>query len=321
MIRRLTAIGAALLLGASAVLFGGGSAPALTAERGLSPVFLSGGAEADGGRTGKTGSTRVQVIAHRGASAHAPENTLSAVSLAHDIGAPWVENDVQRTRDGRLVVIHDTTLVRTTDAEERYPDRAPWNVADFTLDEIEKLDAGGWFNPAYTGERVPTLEKYLDLLDSTGQRLLMEIKAPQLYPGIEQDVVAVLRSRGWLGPGRVRDDLVVQSFSTGSLRTLHGLAPQVRTGFLGTPGTDELEEYGRFADHINPPHKSVTPEFVAAVHGTRGAHGKPLRLSAWTVDDWATVRKVAGAGVDGIITNRPDTVLAAMDTAWTMDMG
>lgn len=104
------------------------------------------------------------VIAHRGASADAPENTLPAVSLGARTGAGFVEIDVQRSSDGELVVIHDTTLARTTDVEARYPARAPYNVADFTLEELRSLDAGSWFGAAYAGTRIPTLQNVLATL-------------------------------------------------------------------------------------------------------------------------------------------------------------
>ncbi|BFO20579.1 hypothetical protein SHKM778_69670 [Streptomyces sp. KM77-8] len=125
------------------------------------------------------------MIAHRGASAYAPENTLAAVDKAAALGVDWVENDVQRTRDGELVVLHDDSLQRTTDVEEVFPDRAPWKVSDFTAAEIARLDAGSWFDAAYAGARVPTLEQFVHRVEAHGQKLLLEIKNPQLYPGIE----------------------------------------------------------------------------------------------------------------------------------------
>ncbi len=88
------------------------------------------------------------VVAHRGASGYAPENTLAAVDAADALGIDWVENDVHRSRDGVLVVLHDTDLKRTTDVEEVFPDRAPWAVKDFTAAELAKLDAGSWFEGA-----------------------------------------------------------------------------------------------------------------------------------------------------------------------------
>ncbi|WP_330176358.1 glycerophosphodiester phosphodiesterase family protein [Streptomyces sp. NBC_01498] len=252
------------------------------------------------------------VIAHRGASAYAPENTLAAVDKAAELDVDWVENDVQRTRDGRLVVLHDTDLRRTTDAERVFPGRAPWNVKDFTAAEIARLDAGSWFSAAWAGERVPTLEEFLAAVEANRQNLLLEIKAPELYPGIEGDILRVLRTEGWLDGAHVRDRLVVQSFGADSVRAVHERRPDVTTGFLGTPAVADLPSYAEFTDRINPTHTSLTAAYVASVHRLKGAHGKRLQVSTWTVDDAAGARRVAGFGVDGIITNRPDVVRDAV---------
>jgi glycerophosphoryl diester phosphodiesterase len=259
------------------------------------------------------GATRgeITVFAHRGASAYAPENTAAAVRLARRLGASWVENDVQRTSDGHLVVVHDTTLSRTTDAETRFPDRSPWRVADFTLAEIESLDAGTWFGPGFCTERILTLGHYLGLLDRTGQGLLLEIKAPELYPGIEAQLAAELAHHGWLDEAHVDHRLVVQSFSTASLRAFHLARPDVRTGYLGAPAPADLPEYAAFADEINPPYQDATADYVTAVHEVTGAHGRPLEVNAWTVNDAETTRRLVAAGADGLITNAPDTVLRA----------
>ncbi|GGL83945.1 hydrolase [Streptomyces fumigatiscleroticus] len=253
------------------------------------------------------------VIAHRGASAYAPENTLAAVDKAAELGIRWVENDVQRTKDGRLVVIHDDSLRRTTDAEEVFPDRAPWKVKDFTAAEIARLDAGSWFGPAYAGARVPTLEQYVNRAEAHRRKLLLEVKNPELYPGIEQQILKVLGDEGWLDRRHVRSRLVVQSFSAGSVRTVHELRPDVRTGILGTPSTASLHAYARFTDQINPSYTSLTSTYVSAVHSFTGPHGSPLQVLTWTVDEADSVRLVAGYGVDGIITNRPDVVRDALD--------
>jgi glycerophosphoryl diester phosphodiesterase len=169
------------------------------------------------------------VIAHRGASAYAPENTLAAVDKADDLGIRWVENDVQRTKDGELVVIHDTTLKRTTDVEEVFPDRSPWKVSDFTLKEVRRLDAGSWFSPSYAGARVPTLEEYLDRVSDNHQKLLLEIKAPELYPGIERQTLEELRREGWLDRYHVKHRLIIQAFSADCIKTVHSLRPEVKT--------------------------------------------------------------------------------------------
>ncbi|MGW7207958.1 glycerophosphodiester phosphodiesterase [Streptomyces sp. NPDC054837] len=251
------------------------------------------------------------VIAHRGASAYAPENTLAAVDKAAELGIRWVENDVQRTRDGALVVVHDDNLRRTTDVEEVFPDRAPWKVKDFTAAEIARLDAGSWFGPAYAGARVPTLKQYVRRVDRNHQKLLLEIKNPELYAGIEQQTLKVLANESWLDRQH-RSKLIVQSFSADTVRTVHKLKPDVRTGLLGTPNVTDLTVYAQFTDQINPSHSTISTGYVSAVQAFTGAHGKPLEVFTWTVNDATTARRVARYGVDGIITNTPDVVRDAV---------
>ncbi len=271
----------------------------------LAPVSHARPGPADDGPT---------VVAHRGASAYAPENTLAAVDKAAELGIRWVENDVQRTKDGELVVLHDESLARTTDVEEVFPDRAPWKVKDFTAAEIARLDAGSWFDARYAGARVPTLKQYVHRVERHHQGLLLELKSPELYPGIERDTLKVLSNEGWLDRRHVDGRLIVQSFSADSVRTVHALKPAVKTGFLGTPATSELPGYAGFADQINPSHGSLTPAYVSAVRSLTGPHGRPMEVFVWTVDDAETARRVAGYGVAGIISNKPDVVREAVRT-------
>jgi glycerophosphoryl diester phosphodiesterase len=260
----------------------------------------------------RAGSATPVTIAHRGASGYAPENTLAAVEKAHALGVDWVETDVQRTRDGELVIMHDTTLDRTTNAEQLYPDRSPWKVGDFTAAEIARLDAGSWYGRQYAGERVPTLEQYVEKVEGNRQKLLLELKSPALYPGVENQTLKVLSNEGWLDSGHVHGKLVVQSFDANAVRTVHELAPEVRTGFLGSPRPADLAGYAGYCDEINPPYASVTSDYVEAVHAQKGPHGRPLQLFTWTVNDAGTAREVAGEGVDGVISNYPDVVRDAM---------
>ncbi|MGJ5750759.1 glycerophosphoryl diester phosphodiesterase [Streptomyces puniciscabiei] len=253
------------------------------------------------------------VIAHRGASAYAPENTLASIDKAARLGFSWVENDVQRTKDGELVVIHDDSLQRTTNVEQVFPGRAPWKVKDFTAAEIGRLDAGSWYSPAYAGTRVPTLKQYMRRIEHNHEKLLLEIKNPELYPGIEQQTLKLLGNEGWLDHKHL-NRLVVQSFSADSIRTVHQLKPAITTGYLGSPTATQLHQYARFTDLVNPSYASLSKGYVAAVHSMDGPHGRPLRVFAWTVNDASTACKVAGYGVDGIITNKPDVVRAALDS-------
>jgi glycerophosphoryl diester phosphodiesterase len=289
----------------------------------LVPGSASGNQEAPAQASGRTssqtsGQTAVRagdplVIAHRGASAYAPENTFAAIDLADDMGFAWVENDVQRTKDGELVVVHDDSLARTTDVEQRFPGRAPWKIRDFTGAEIATLDAGSWFGAQWTGTRVPTLKQYLNRVEDNGQKLLLEIKKPELYPGIEHDTLRVLGEEGWLDRPHVRRKLVIQSFSEDSVKAVHQQRPDITTGFLGKPAVADLPSYAAFTDQINPTHTSVTADYVAAVHALKGVHGKRLRVNTWTVNDAAAAVRVDGFGVDGIITNNPDVVRDAVD--------
>ncbi|MFC8127572.1 glycerophosphodiester phosphodiesterase [Streptomyces sp. NPDC057302] len=255
---------------------------------------------------------RPVVVAHRGASALAPENTFSAIDKAADMGFRWVENDVQRTKDGELVIMHDDTLARTTNVEQLFPGRAPWKVADFTAAEIAKLDAGSWFSPKYAGQRVPTLKQYMNRVSRNHQSLIFEFKKPELYPGIEKQGLAVLRKTGWLDRHHVKSKLVIQSFSADSVKKVHKLRPDIKTGFLGTPKVADLPEYAKFSDQINSTHGSISREYVAAIHSLKGPHRGRLEIFTWTVNDAAAAKRVAGFGVNGIITNTPDVVRKAL---------
>ncbi|GAA3874516.1 glycerophosphodiester phosphodiesterase [Streptomyces sedi] len=281
---------------------------------GLSPQS-AGAASSDGVRPAATtglGFDDPLVVAHRGASGYAPENTLAAAEAAAQAHTTWVETDVQRTSDGELVLMHDETLNRTTDVEEVFPDRAPWRVEDFTAEEISRLDAGSWFGEEFAGEPVPTLEEFLDELDGNRQRLLLELKSPSLYPGIEADILEELDEQGWLREWYPGQRLVLQSFEADSVRTVHELAPRVETGFLGTPPVDEIAEYAEFADQINPRHADLSAEYVESVQSLRGPHGRPLKVYTWTVNDGELATRVAGLGVDGIISDVPDVVRSAL---------
>jgi glycerophosphoryl diester phosphodiesterase len=245
----------------------------------------------------------VAVVAHRGSSGAAPENTLAAVRLALKQGSDTVENDIQRTADGELVIMHDTTLRRTTDVEEVFPDRAPWQVGDFTLAEIKRLDAGSWFAPEFAGERVPTLAEWVNAVGGRAG-MLLEPKAPELYPGIEVDLDKELRSlpafNAAVRAGRVQ----VQSFNHPWLRTYADLAPDVPVGLLfGTrPTAADIAGAATWADAVNPALGAIDEATVDAVH----AEG--LSIEVWTVNAGQDMRRAIRWGVDGVITNYPQVL-------------
>ncbi|HYP28306.1 MAG TPA: glycerophosphodiester phosphodiesterase family protein [Blastocatellia bacterium] len=189
-------------------------------------------------------SARPLLVAHRGASAYAPEHTLSAYRLAVEQGADFVEQDLQVTKDGALICMHDADLSRTTnvaeifpgrakarDAEGRGSDRRGYYAVDFTLAEIKRLDAGSWFNranpfaarPAYASEKVPTLE---EAMEAVGDRagLYIEIKWPEFYKSMGHDMPALLARALARGPKTER--IFIQSFSKASLLRFRELAPE-----------------------------------------------------------------------------------------------
>ncbi|MGI5288250.1 glycerophosphodiester phosphodiesterase [Nonomuraea polychroma] len=255
--------------------------------------------------TAATAAPAVLNVAHRGASAYAPENTIAAFELAGKHRADMFELDVQETKDHELVLMHDTTLSRTTNVERVFPGLSPWNVGDLTLAQIGKLDAGSWLSDEYAGERVPTLAKALRAMSGSGMGLLLEVKKPQLYPGIERRIADELRRHSsWLSPGR----LVVQSFDFASMRRFHRLLPDVPIGLLGTPSTAELPELATFADQINPQYTTLTASYVRRVQGLG------MQVLTWTVDNPDVMRRMLTYRVDGIITNKPDVLDELLDT-------
>jgi glycerophosphoryl diester phosphodiesterase len=249
----------------------------------------------------------VEVIAHRGASAYAPENTLPAVDLGADMRADYVEIDVHMSSDGEPVVLHDTTLARTTDVESRYPTLAPWRVADFTFEEIRTLDAGSWFGEKFAGTRIPTLQEVLDTLRGRAG-LLLEVKDPALYPGIAEAIVAELNGEGWRQANARAGRLVVQSFDWKFMKEFSALAPEVPAGVLGGPPPEAvMAELSTWADQINPSHTRVTADVVKAVH----AHG--METWPYTVNNASRMRELIDLGVDGIITNHPDVLVGVLE--------
>lgn len=245
----------------------------------------------------------VEVIAHRGSSGAAPENTLAAVRLAIAHKSDVVENDIQRTRDGELVIMHDTTLARTTDVEDVFPGRAPWNVRDFTLAEIKQLDAGSWFAPRFAGERVPTLAEWVN---AVGQQagMLLEPKAPELYPGIEADLDKELRSLPAFNRALRADRVVVQSFNHAWLRVYKDLAPDVPVGLLygGKPTEVDIAAAATWAQQVNPALGAIDRATVDQIHASG------LEAHVWTVNAGVDMRRAIDWGVDGIITNYPQVL-------------
>lgn len=244
------------------------------------------------------GGGRAATYAHRGSSGMAPENTAAAFELAIAEDADYVETDVQLSADGELVIIHDVTLTRTTDARLAFADRAPWKVHDFTLAELRKLDAGGWYDDAFTGQRVLTFDELLDVL---GGRvgLNLELKSPDLNAGLAAAVAARLRRRPeWIRPSA---PLIVGSFDEQAVRDFHAHLPDVPVSLItyDVPTGEELTELAGWVFSVNPDVRRLGPEDAARVVEAGVA------LVPWTVDSPQLWRWALDLGVDGMITNYP----------------
>jgi len=238
-------------------------------------------------------------IAHRGASGVAPENTLAAIRLALKQGADVIENDIQRTGDGQLVIVHDVSLARTTNVEEVFPDRSPWNVSSFTLSEIKQLDAGSWFAAKFAGERIPTLREWIRAVGKA--EMLLEAKDPQLYPGIERDIDKELRSIPEFTRALREGRVTLQAGNEQWLRSYHDLAPDVPIGLLyyGRPTDAELVTASGWLDQANPALGNIDKAIVDRIHELG------METHVWTVNGGQDMYRAIEWQVDGIITNYP----------------
>lgn len=240
------------------------------------------------------------VIAHRGDSAHRPENTLASFAGALEVGAELVELDVQLTGDAHVIVLHDPTLDRTTTGRG--------DVRRMSLAEIRAVSAGypDRFGTAYAGERVPTLAEALGLLHGRA-RVLVEIKTESVTDdaegGIEARVVEEVRRAG------MAEDTGLISFDHRAVLRLRSLAPEITRGRLfGRTTADEvLAHAGEAGCGLVMPHKSQLTETLA-----ERVHAAGLKLATWVVDEPEELKRLARFGLYGVGTNRPGVLLDAI---------
>jgi glycerophosphoryl diester phosphodiesterase len=287
------------------------------------------------GQTGTPAGPRApakkQLVAHRGASAYAPEHTLEAYRLALEQGADFVEQDLAVTKDGALVCIHDLTLDRTTNVEDVFPNRfvedktgatpvRQWLVGDFTLAEIKQLDAGSWFNPKFAGARIPTFQEAIDLVKGKAG-LYPELKDPAFYRqrGVspEKLLAAILNKNRLVGDAKT--PVIIQSFDESTIKMLSTELPAVSRVWLVEPtnaqrldGADKLKEIATWATGIGP-NKAI---IAARPESVTWAHAAGLTVTPWTfrssnTGTFPSVRDEMAKflydyGVDAVFTDNPD---------------
>lgn len=253
--------------------------------------------------------TEPWVIAHRGASGLAPENTLAAFTLAVELDADLIELDLQMTSDGELVVLHDLTLDRTARGAAEDCTGA---IDALTLAQVQSCDAGSWFNegrpdladPAFADERIPSLDEALARF-GTDVRWYIETKKLLAGEGMEKELVASLEAAGFTADAPASQQVVVQSFEPASLRTVQELRPDLTLSYLisvGAVGEVDLDEVATYAVGIGPAWVDVDADLIAA------AHERCLTVIPYTVDDPDEMVRLLDLGVDGIITNHPEVL-------------
>ncbi|MGM0875316.1 MAG: glycerophosphodiester phosphodiesterase [Bacillota bacterium] len=234
------------------------------------------------------------VVAHRGASGYAPENTMVAFKKAVELKADYIELDVQMTKDGELVVIHDPNVDRTTNSIGE--------IRELTYHEIKKLDAGQWFHKKFSGQRIPTLQEVItECYGKIG--LLIEIKNPNLYPTIAERLASELKKNNLHSPQN--DEVIVQSFDFELLQKFKQIVPNVPVGLLvkyrvhGISNV-QLKEWSSLVQYINPNKALITKKLVKRIHSYK------IKVIPYTVRDKKSIKGLMDAKIDGIVTDYPD---------------
>lgn len=230
------------------------------------------------------------VVAHRGYSSKAPENTMAAFELALDVGCDGLELDVHLTKDGEVIVVHDHTLERTSNGTGI--------VEKHTLAELQKLDAGSWFAPEFKGERLPSLREVCELVKDKELLFNVELKVAQGYEQLNQKVLELLNEYD------LHERTVISSFNHYALVHFKEISPQTRTGILYSAALFNPWEYAKSigATALHPKHQTIIPEIVA------GAHASGVMVNSWTVDEPEDIERMKLAKIDSIITNVPERV-------------
>lgn len=237
-----------------------------------------------------------EIIAHRGASFLAPENTLAAIILAWELNADAVEIDIYLTKDGRIVAIHDRTTARTTGVD--------LDQSQSTLEELRALDAGEWMGEQFAGEKIPLLEELLPTIPE-GKRMLIEIKCgPEIVPEFMRVINA---------SGKTDDQICVISFYPPVIEAIKREHPEFQAYWLCGPRDGDADELVRIGLSVNADGLDVQDTEAVDTEFVRKVRAAGLSAYVWTVDDPEAAKRLADLGFDGITTNKPDEIRAAVE--------
>lgn len=232
-----------------------------------------------------------EIIAHRGASGSAPENTLASIRRAIADGADWVEVDVQETADGEVVVIHDSDLMKLANVDLR--------VWDANLEQLADIDIGSWFAPEFADQRVPTLAEVLDEVKGRS-KLIVELKYYGHDQQLEQRVIDLIETAG------MQNDIMIMSLEYAGIQKVRALRPDWPIGLLSARALGDLTRLD--ADFLAVNRAMARPALIKAAHGV----GK--KLYVWTINDALAISQMLSRGVDGIITDEPSLGREVLDT-------
>ncbi|MDY4021768.1 glycerophosphodiester phosphodiesterase family protein [Staphylococcus borealis] len=235
-----------------------------------------------------------QIVAHRGLSNQFPENTLLSFKAALMQHVDMLEIDVHFSKDHHLVVIHDDTIDRTSNGKGK--------VKDYTFEELATFDFGIKHNPSFINTKISKFEEVLSLSKNYSKTLLIEIKVPHQYPGIEEAVLKALKA--YKVP---EHKAIIQSFDDTSVKRLRSLGRVYPLGLLVSRKkywykSPDFEAISQYADFINPNYKLVTSKFI------KNAHRHSLKVIPYTVNHSKDAKKLIRLGVDGIISDLPEAL-------------
>ncbi len=268
-------------------------------------------ASAQSGNNPQLNDNQILNISHRGASGYAPEHTLPSYELGDQMGGDYIELDLQMTKDGELIAMHDETLDRTTNGTGQ--------VKDHTLEEIKSLDAGSWFNAAYpekakdeyNGLQVQTLQEVIEHFGKN-KNYYIETKSPDVYPGMEEKLLEILKDYNLTRQNGPSSRVIIQSFSEESLQKVHNLNENIPlVQLLDYKGTatitdEELDHYSEYAAGLGMSYKKINQDYVQKVRE------HDLLIHPYTVNDKEDMKQLLEWGGTGMFTNYPDVLEETM---------